>query len=294
MVRHTLPAFPDFGRKSKDVVLAYYDGVSFSVGGGVFNFGMDNFLKLIRGWFIRDDMLAMWQSEPREILIPSTKEQNLDDQYLEDLERKVLDSSKYFGSNEWLTCLTYNKGDNGTVTLFKVEMSSTSEEKPRTVRPVAVMNRVPKVILKDIQSAVHSSKKVILRFRKDKLKWTIPQSMKEPRYRISHGGSGQGDALGGALQKALVGIKKSKECSSMSTTIPQMLAWLHLGSSFLEEVDSGKVRSERRSGRHGSSIQRTVKWNKGPDQKWHGNANPQIVVLIPNQDGWASERIHWR
>lgn len=291
MDKHELPALRHFGKERKDVVLAVYEGVNFTVGGGGFTFALSNFLKMVRSWFIKDDLVALWKSDKRFIRVPKPEPGDSggkESEDLEVLERKVLDSDKYFVSDQYLTCLTYNKGDSGSIALFSVEVSSGSKGELSKIRPVAAMDMVPKVILRRIKSEIPSSQRVVVKLGKGKLrgqlKWTLPESMQIPTYETRVGRDG---GLRHTLRDGLLAVDTSEEVYSVSTTVPQMLAWLHLGSPVVEDVETEEVRWKK----HGKT--RTVKWKKIPLPTFHEGVDPQIVVLMPKQGAWVNESILW-
>jgi len=232
-------------------------------------------------------LVALWKSGKRSILVSDTESIDQDTHKLEALEQFILDTNKFSSHCEYLTCLTYSKGDSGTITLFSVGMSSSPNEKVRNIRPFAGMDNVPKAILRGIGSDIPGSQRVIVRLKHDRPRWRMPDFMLKERYRHRrHDSRGE---MGDALKDALLGVRR-ETCHSVSITVPQLLGWLHLKSPILEDVETGEVRQIQ----YGSETRRTVKWERGPKLAGYGRGNSRAIVLMPARDAWMEERILWR
>ncbi|KAK3385882.1 hypothetical protein B0H63DRAFT_473776 [Podospora didyma] len=285
-----LPARGNFVERSHEALLATYEGINVSVEAFGFGIGLEGFLVKVRDWCHRKDLLALWKSCVRKILVPSPRAGLVDDGRggLELLERQIFDIDKFNDSHgRHLTALTYGEGHYGTITLFEVDMfPPPNHDLPRQLKPVASMELVPKAIIKKMQAKVDSSRKTTLQMRKDGLHWG-PRGARRPASKEAHRPDGtRSRGVSKDLRYALAQIPEPDNSDAVAATLPQMLAWLHLRSGVLETLVTSPANVK------GRRLQ--IEWHDGPKWGGHESSKTKITVLSPAESSWAQERVIWR
>lgn len=287
--KHVLPRRGNFVQKHHEAILATYKDMNVNFEAYGFGLGLDNFAMKIRDWCHRRDLLALWRSsdDERRILVPvgASPAETSNGAIAEDLERRLFDVDKFYdGSAQYLTALTYGDGHFGTITLFRVEVH---QSLPRRVQPIAAMEQVPRAIIKKMAGQVKGPEKTTLKLRKGALRWG-PRGVRVPGVKRLRGTSGRDHGVRDKLRRALAQIPEADEADGVAATVPQMLAWLHVRTGVLQELQSGPARVGRRQ-----RVQ--VSWRNGPQERRHDSISKvTIVVLSPKECKWTRERIVWR
>lgn len=253
------------------------------------------------------DYRAFFKAAGRVILLPSSISEKPDELDLEVYERNLLGTAKFNSDSprmKWMTCMTYNDHDYGTITLYKVDMTKRDEGGwwPERISPVAAMTAVPKKLLTITAKSVPQSKKTILQVKtkeKDPRKWHSYPKIPEPNLAAS--ASVQQSKLSEGMQKALaienheLKFKREKESFTVNTvtaTIPQMIAWLHVEASYLKHVRVEGTDFQRKDTKK-VEYTRIVSWKNGPPRVGHEGKNPCIVILHPDKGDWVTTSVYW-
>jgi hypothetical protein len=300
---HPLASTSDFVEAYHEAILATYENlnVEISVGSNIASVSLSGFVRKIRDWLHRRDLLAIWRSTPRTVLLPEEYGPNVDNRRLDALDKELFDTAKFAQFDTRLTTLTYGDGPYGSITLFRTESSNTrAPHGAQIVRPIAAMEHVPKAILVKMNDNVLPSSKTALRVKKQKVEWLSCEEKDRPVYAmLENNGEKIGQGYGHGLMKSLSIDPSGKSADGILATIQQMLALWHIKSSILCNVKSTNVRIIRDPAAIGyvtfapGQVWRGVRILKGPDQMGHETGNPRVVVLHPLSGGWLNEKLFW-
>lgn len=291
----------DFQEKRHISVLAYYDPLKVHLEATSYaTVELEGFGKLVRHWFHREDLLALWRTSKRKILLPEGSQEVSKQEDPKKQDQSLFDTNRFLGHSTWLACLTYGgrHEHEGVVTLFQVQLDGTGETQwPLSVRPISVMKKVPRVILAKMKAEAAGTK-VTLRIKKGALGWgsktqqslnTLRGLVGDAKEDLQCGAVSNPDirseSIGEALRTALhLPYVPGQNC--VKATILQMLAWLHVSASYLTGVKTGGLQTVKREG---AMVGRVVKWENSPED---GKGYSRIVVMGP-KDAWASEPVYW-
>ncbi|KAK1243856.1 hypothetical protein MKX08_001994 [Trichoderma sp. CBMAI-0020] len=290
---HQLDETKDIMENKYIAVLALYKTAKLDFSAQGISFGIEGLLGLIRDLFHTDDVLAYFRSVKREILLPvDYSEEENHQQLLKSLDINLFDLSKFSGLDTRLTSVTYGSSRYGTVTLFK--LTDAIEGVPTTIRPLAAMRQVPKIIIKKMGQGINGSIKTTLTMPSHRI-WDATKQKEVGRMNppllkpsLSSYGSNISHSIGGDLRFALSMDSKDALLSEFSATIPQMVAMLHHKTSIIQHIKSTSVHVEE-MGR-----QPWVQMEAGPDRSGHENNDPQIIVLAPARGEWVDMRYFWK
>lgn len=292
---------PDIVDNRKRVVASLWQAVKLGVTTSFGGLEVEGLFGALLGTIRRQDWGAYLKTTDRKILLPDVASLNPDQQNLEIYEKNLLGTTKLLGASRDLTCITYSNSDFGTITHFHVEMTQKNgEEWPTSIQPVAVMESVPKKVLKITADGVPRSQKTTLCVSTGKakpLKWSLPSKQSRPytehsdNIQRSHMSTDMQGALGIDLTKA----KSKPSINFVMATIPQMLAWLHVKASYLTNIEIDGIDFQpRRDGKtKRQSFRRIVRWRNAPATMEHEGKNPQIVLLHPESGAWVTKPVYW-
>lgn len=189
-----------------------------------------------------------------------------------------------------MTSVTYGDGKYGTITVFNV---TTISERSSTIRPVAAMEGVPKIVVEKFGDDIRGSSKTTLLMPKDEI-WKATEQMKigawntsvlKPVLKHCIGGdraSGIKDSLKTGLSIGDIAVDR------VNATVPQMVAMLHHKTQLIDNIESTAVYTEK-------SIQCPgVRMVQGPKLIGHRNNMPRIIVLAPARGNWVEETMSWK
>lgn len=292
-ISHDLPMIPDIMEDRLKSLIACFSALDFSISFYGVTITVKGLFEVLVRMLNRQDIRTYYKSTKRKLLLPDSASQKPDELELVRQEKDLFGTNKYNGPCSMMTtCLWYSDYKVGTITLFKVEMTETDGgDWPERISPVAAMEGVPKAVLKLTAGSVGSSKKMKLEVKTKSdppLRWV---SKNEPR--LEQNSKGLSRKISRNMREALaIDAKKmkvensTKVANMVMATIPQMLAWLHVKASLVENVEMIQ-RMEK------DEVQRMVTWKKRPTGRDHEGKNPHIVVLCSDADDWATEPIHW-
>ncbi|CAH0016461.1 unnamed protein product [Clonostachys rhizophaga] len=285
-----LPAKPDALEIEHLAAIAIYERLSIGVqalGNGGTSSG---FLSAILHAFHTRDLLTIFRSIERQIFVPTTLENPIQNT-LESLEIALFDTSKFAGYDTQLTALTFNDGKYGAATLFR--MSVSDQGQPMRLHPTVAMERIPKAVLRKVQSGVCNSRKTKLRMPHSMVWDGTTQQMKVGSSKTSSKPKLTGNGI--ALQTNTVGMSLKTALSmnpSLSVvhflaTVPQMVAMLHHKASILKRIRSDDIKLKGQSNGE-------VKIVEEPIQRAHTGSNPRIIVLSPEIGEWVGVELSWK
>lgn len=292
---------PDIVDNRKRVLASLWHAVKLGITTSLGGFEVEGLFGALLGTIRRQDWGAYLKTMDRKILLPDVTSMNPDQQKLEEFEKNLLGTTKLIGVSRDLTCITYSNSDFGTITHFQVEMTQKNgEEWPTSIHPLAVMESVPKKILKITADGVPRSQKTTLRVSTGKtkpLKWSLPSKQSRPF--LEHSDNIQRSHMSTNMQRALgIDLTKAKSKPSVNfvmATIPQMLAWLHVKASYLTNIEIDGIDFQpRRDGKtKRQSFRRVVRWRNAPATMEHEGTNPHIVLLHPESGAWVTKPLYW-
>ncbi|MCJ1422271.1 hypothetical protein MMC29_000151 [Sticta canariensis] len=300
----------------KKVVASLWHAVKVGVTTSFGGFEIEGLFGALLGTLRRQDYRAYLNTMDREILLPDVTSKNPDQRDLETYEKNLLGTTRLLGFCRDLTCVTYSDSDYGTITHFRVETTrKNGEEWPTSIHPVAVMERIPKKVLKITADGVPRSQKTTLRVSTAKFKplewsllrrltgnakpleWSLPSKQSRPY--IDHSDNIQRSHMSTDMQETLgIDMKKVNSKPSINyvmATIPQMLAWLHVKASYLTEIEMDGIDFQPRAigNTKRQSFRRVVRWRNAPVLMEHEGKNPHIVLLHPESGAWVTKPIYW-
>lgn len=313
LVPYKLPESRNIVQEVVDQHQARWDAAKVNVNAGVGGGGVEGFFGIVHGWFHPTDWISLYRAKSRDIYAWSGRNvSNTDDLgILTELESQLFDTSKYHGTSEFMTVLTYGSHNHGTATLFRATLEP-RKNMAAIMEPLATMTDVPKQILRIIQKGVTSKIKLVQRGDHIRCLTSGGQPYASPARVTTTGTNAKGKKfktvweIGDGWRRALqIQHDPSKEDDGIVTTIPQMIALLHLKGSFLHNFKSSPVEffpeplesiphSNDKAELHpGWKIARGVKMLNTPGRHGHFGSKVTVVVIFPEDSSWASEEILW-
>lgn len=313
---YTLLGKPDMVDNRNKVVASLWHAVKLGITTSFGGFEIEGLFGALLGTLRRQDYRAYLKTMDREVLLPDVISKNPNQRNLETYEKNLLGTTRLLGFSRDLTCVTYSDSDFGTITHFHVEMrENNGEEWPMSIHPVAVMECIPKKVLKITADSVPRSQKTTLRVSTAKFKplewsllrrltgngkpleWSLPSKQSRPytdhsdHIQRSHMSTDMQEALGIDLKK----VKSKPSTNYVMATIPQMLAWLHVKASYLTEIKMDGIDFQPRGAgkTNRPSFRRVVKWRSAPAPIEHEGKNPHIVLLHPESGAWVTKPVYW-
>ncbi len=291
----TLPPRKNARRSRLDRVLSPLKSVNAGLPGAVSVDGLGGVIESAHGVFHSVRRLDFMESERiiylmRKDATPSSAP--LPRRELERYENELFDLSKYDGTCDYLTAMTWTEETlAGSITLFEVLLGDAGETVG--IRPVAAMRDVPSPVLAKMRADERIKRKAVLTFMDEHdrtLKWRAnpndgpryvrlgqtqrPTPHLRSRSRSRRGQAGPGLADGDGL------------CA----TIPQFVALLHARRTLLEGVKSTPISpTSTEDGDTGP----TVSLLQPPVSNPHEGGGVHVAVLVPNDAPWAKEEIIW-
>jgi hypothetical protein len=271
--------------------LALWDSLSINFSFSESGIGLEGFGRLLRNSFHRKDMLAFFQSTVRDIrVLESIPPEVESHQYLLGLEQNLFDTSKFSGPDNRLASVVYGKSKYGTITLFEL---TTASGRPKMIRPMAAMEKVPKIVLQKFSDACAGSKRTKLSMPENEI-WNATKQEtvdgSESAFLIpgiqyqdaQNMALGVGSSLKVALSIGKVAVHK------IIATVPQILVMLQHKTQLIQNIESTAVYAEQDDHRL------SVKLNRAPLLNGHGNYKPRIIVFASAMAEWLEETLSWR
>ncbi|KAK3943601.1 hypothetical protein QBC46DRAFT_35604 [Diplogelasinospora grovesii] len=303
---HELQPKPDILGARHMAILALWNDIKVKVSASGFGIELEGIFKLLRECLHRDDFMAYYRSVDRSILLPrlndrddgqeghhDTSQRSIDE--LGKLDVMLFDTSKFNGFDTHLTSVTYGDDKYGTIMLFELKRP---DRRPKTLRPVAAMKEVPRIVLEKISNGVPpGSSRTTLSMphheiwkgtEQKEVRWGIKKGL-TPRlvpYKDSGGNDGR---IENALKISLSLDDDDQTWSRVRATIPQMIAMLHHKAQLIENIESTPVYDETSGDYHG------VQMVRAPRRTSHSSSTGvRVIVLAPARGNWIAQELSWK
>jgi len=316
-------------KKAMDDFLAGFElGVDVQVAGAGAGVSTTGLPLLLKKSFTPHQWLIMWRaSQGRNILIKAgsaTQDQGdknmtpMQSPYDEiTLENKILGLQEYTGGDgEHITVITHTENSSGSFSLFEATFPDSNSGTGEIIRldRVAMMLDVPAEICKTLLKEEGLSKHELRRRRGARLRclnagelprprivnvstardqaWRLTGSAWRRALNIPIPGGGDGPAAGAA--EAVAAPTSYTPGDGLVTTIPQMVALLHLRQMAAMNIKSSPALRFGKPIDIGDQVtRRGVKLDGTPGGISFVGTNPTIAVLFPKHAAWARELIFW-
>jgi hypothetical protein len=248
--------------------------------------------------------LSIWRMHPRCIHVRGSLDSrhvDISSDDLKKIEEQMYNTRKYCEAiSEYLTVLTYSEVDNGALSLFEVVLEE-KESVAAKIELVACMDEVPWNVLRELRKQVDQNK-IDLRFKGPNFrrscngKQTLPYPaiVKTENTKLwSRSGWGWRRAL------RLIDCEVENKREGLTATIPQMMAFLHLGERFLTKGQSSSIMTiadplkplSDDLNESGAQLRREAKLLGPPDENPHVGSDVRVVVLFLLESDWVKEEI---
>lgn len=313
LVPYRLPESGNIVQEVVDKHQARWDNAKINVDAGVGGGGLEGFFGIVHGWFHPAEWISLYRAKSRDIYAWDGRNISNDKDLatLTRLESELFDITKYRGISEFMTVLTYGESYYGVATLMRVSLKP-RDNSALTIEPLAMMNDVPRQILRTMQKGVPSVIKLVQRGDKIRCLKTGAQDYAAPARVTTVGTTNKGKSfmmpwnIGDGWRRAL-GIQHdhAKERDGIVTTIPQMMALLHLKGSGLHNLDSSPMEpfsealvaipheNDENQLTPDWKIGRGLKILNGPERGGHFGNKVTVVVIFPEDSPWAGEKVLW-
>ncbi|KAK4185418.1 hypothetical protein QBC35DRAFT_476362 [Podospora australis] len=235
----------------------------------------------------RDDFM---QSERILHLQKKARDDNLSRRELERFENELFDLTKYNGSCDYLTAVTWTEeGTSGSITLFEVLFDDKGDAD--RIRPVAAMQNVPNPVLVKMRTHERIQRKVVfvpIDEEAEGFKWKA-NPHKGPRYVKLHARSAS-PLRSTSRTPAESRHGKLADADGIRATIPQFVALMHGHRALLEDIKSSSIGHVKTAD---GDVLPAVTIIKPPRRSTHEGDSVHVAVLIPDEAAWADEEIIW-
>ncbi|KAJ5665521.1 uncharacterized protein N7477_007969 [Penicillium maclennaniae] len=313
LVPYQLPESRNIVQEVVDNHQERWDNAKINVDAGVGGGGLEGFFGIIHGWFHPTEWISLYRAKTRNIYAWAGRNasNSEDSATLASLESQLFDITKYRGTSEYMTVLTYGESYYGVATLLRVSLKP-QEELALILEPLAMMKDVPKQVLQIMQGGVSSIIKLVQRGDKIRCIETGGQDYAAPALITTVGTTRRGKMfkvpwdIGDGWRHAL-GIQhdQAKEKNGIVATIPQMMALLHLKGSGLHDLESSPMEGfsvplEANPHKDDNDqlaprweIRRGLKILHGPQREGHFGNKVTVAVIFPQDSLWAREKVLW-
>ncbi len=305
----TLPPKENVKRSRRDKIFTPLEKFKVELPGDVSIEGLGGLVESAHNLFHSPVLLDFMESKRNLLITPdssvASKAKHLTPKELERLEIELFDLTKFNGSSEFLTAVTWSEeGESGSITLYRV--ISNSQDVSVAIRPIAAMQEVPKSILVSMRTHDKIKRKVVFVPSDDDVqgfKWKAnpsrgptyvklgddeepnedeePPSHSRDRRSTSRNHSRRGSSRQGP---------KLADADGVRATIPQFVALLHANRSILEDIESSRIELVETD--DGKAVP-SVNLSRPPRPNSHEGDSVHVAVLIPNEAEWADEHILW-
>jgi hypothetical protein len=313
LVPYRLPESQNIVQEIVDKHQARWDAAKVNVNAGVGGGGVEGFFGIVHGWFNPIDWISLYRAKSRNIYAWSGRDLSKPEDLgiLNELESQLFDTTKYHGTSELMTVLTYGSHNHGTATLFRATLEP-RKNMAAIIEPLATATDVPKQILRIMQEGVTSKIKLVQRGNHIRYLETGGQHYASAARVTTTWTNEKGKKfktvweIGDGWRRSLqIRHDPSNEDDGIVTTIPQMIALLHLKGSFLHNFASSPIQvfpepletvpySNDKDQLHPNwKIKRGVKMLNVPERNGHFGSKVTVVVMFPEDSSWVNEEILW-